>query len=273
MAKKTVRYLLIAFLWTWAFWIFASFLSASLNRPLVTNATIFALFSPTPDSGAFAPQLIFALGVFGPLIGYQLVATKQKGTFIGHLQSKSSLLAFLIPVAITVPGFLLSAFLIHSEGSALTFGQVVITVGLYFLSNLLTSGTEEFGWRGFLYPTLRQTNDTFWNIAWKGGFIWAVWHYPLMIFLYWGLGIAVALPTLIGFTAGIVAMAYLSNYVYEQTQSIALLMGMHALNNTLNFTLLLLYPNTPFTFVSSLASWGLVIYLEKKHPIASCASA
>lgn len=266
MAKKTVRYILIAFLWTWTFWIFAYFLSASLNQPLVTNATFFALFNPSPESGAFAPQLIFALGVFGPLIGYLLIAKKQKGTFIGQLKSKYALLAFIIPVVITVPGMLLSAILIPGKGTALPFLQVVISIGLYFVSNLLTSGTEEFGWRGFLYPIMRETTDSFWNIAWKSGLIWAVWHYPLMIILYWGLGIAVALPTLIGFTAGIVAMAYLSNFVYEHTHSIGLLMLMHALSNTCNFALMLFYPNTPFTFLSSLASWGIVIYLEKKHP-------
>lgn len=268
MTKKTVRYILISFAWTWAFWIFAFFLAKSRNYTLLTSVTLFDLFRPFADAGAVAPQVIFALGVFGPLLGYLLVAQKQKGTFFGQTQSKFTLLAFVFPVVITVPGVLLSAALLRGEATVLTFAEATITIGLYFLSNLLTSGTEEFGWRGFLYPHMREKKESFWNTAWKSGLIWAVWHYPLMLMLYWGMGVAVALPTLIGFTAGIVAMAYLSNFVYEHTHSIGLLMLMHALNNTGSFALMLYFPNTPFTFISSLVTWGIVIYLDKKYPIA-----
>ena len=267
MTKKTVRYILISFTWTWAFWISAFILAKSRNYTLLTGETLFDLFRPYADPGAIAPQVIFALGVFGPLLGYLLVAQKQKNAFLGQIKSKFALLAFIIPAVTTLPAVLLSAFFLQVKVTDRTLAGTIITIGLYFLSNLLTSGTEEFGWRGFLYPHMREKKESFGNTAWKSGLIWAVWHYPLMLMLYWGMGVAVALPTLLGFTAGIVAMAYLSNYVYEHTHSIGLLMLMHAFNNTGTFILMLLYPNTPFTFLSSLVSWGLVIYLEKKHPI------
>lgn len=269
MAKKTVRYILISFIWTWAFWIFAFILANSRNYTLVTGETLFDLFRPYADPGAVTPQIIFALGVFGPLLGYLFMAQKQKNTLWGQRKSKFALFAFIIPVVTILPSVLLSAFLLQKEVTKRTLAGTTITIGLYFLSNLLTSGTEEFGWRGFLYPHMREKKESFWNTAWKSGLIWAVWHYPLMMWLYWGMGVAVALPTLLGFTAGIVAMAYLSNFVYEHTHSIGLLMLMHALNNTGNYILMLLYPNTPFTFLSSLVSWGLVIYLDKKFPIAA----
>ena len=269
MTKKTVRYILISFTWTWVLWIFAYFLAKSSNDTLLTGITLFDLFRPYDHASAAVAQVVFALGVYGPLLGYLLVAKKPKNTFWGQRTSKFALLAILVPAVTTLPGVLASALMLQAKAAQHTFAGTLLAVGLYFVSNLLTSGTEEFGWRGFLYPHMREKKEPFWNTAWKSGLIWAVWHYPLMLMLYGGMGIAVALPTLLGFTAGIVAMAYLSNFVYEHTRSIALLMLMHALNNTGSFILMLLYPNTPFTFVSSLVSWGLVIYLEKKFPVAA----
>ena len=40
---------------------------------------------------------------------------------------------------------------------------------------------------------------SFWDIAWKGGFIWALWHFPLLFILYLPAGVAVLIPSLIGF--------------------------------------------------------------------------
>lgn len=271
MAKKTLRYTLLSFAWTWGFWALAYIQSVRLGHALATGDTLFELFGMKRGAEMFLPQALFALAVFGPLLGYLLVAPKRRGAFLGQLTPRPVLLAFIIPVATALPGIIASALVSPGEGTGLSLGSVLASGGLYLLSNLVTSGTEEFGWRGFLYPHMRQTQQPFWNIAWKSGLLWAVWHYPLMLLLYGGMGVAVALPTLAGFTAGIVAMAYLSNYVYERTHSIGLLMLMHALNNTGGFILMLLYPKTPFTFLSSLVAWALVAYLEKKHPMRAAA--
>lgn len=97
----------------------------------------------------------------------------------------------------------------------------------------------------------------------EGGFIWALWHYPLLFILYVDAGLAVLVPSLIGFTASIVAMNYITNFIFERSGSILLVMVLHALNNTVSFTLISLYPETPFTIVSSLMAWAVVGYLEK----------
>lgn len=82
-------------------------------------------------------------------------------------------------------------------------------------------------------------------------------------FLRTDAGLAVLVPSLIGFTASIVAMNYITNFIFERSGSILLVMVLHALNNTVSFTLISLYPETPFTIVSSLMAWAVVGYLEK----------
>ena len=141
----------------------------------------------------------------------------------------------------------------------------MITILSYFASNLVTSGTEEFGWRGFLYPEMKANDMSFWDIAWKGGFVWALWHFPLLFILYMPFGYAVLIPSLAGFTASIVAMNYITNFLYEVMHNIWAEVLLHALNNTMSFVLILLFPGTPFTILSSLMAWAIVWWIEKKH--------
>jgi membrane protease YdiL (CAAX protease family) len=70
---------------------------------------------------------------------------------------------------------------------------------------------------------------------------------------------------LAGFTASIVAMAYISNYVYERTGSVALCMLLHALNNTASFAVALCFPLSPFVFLLGIASWIVVAVLDRTN--------
>jgi membrane protease YdiL (CAAX protease family) len=264
MNKKAVRYLAISYVWTWAFWLFAFFLSKSAGHALNTGTTLFDLFSKFSDSNAFLAQLIFALAVFGPLVGYLIVAPKKKGSFAGKIKAEFALLALIIPIASAIPSVLLALFSGLGEPNKTGFAALS-AIALYFVSNLLTSGTEEFGWRGFLYPNMKEKDSSFWHITLKSGLIWALWHYPLMIMMYWEQGPAVLLPSLAGFTAGIVAMTYIANFIYEKTSSIGLSMFLHALNNTMSFAVALLFPKSPFAFLSSIVAWAVVGLLDKKY--------
>jgi membrane protease YdiL (CAAX protease family) len=164
-----------------------------------------------------------------------------------------------------IPAIVLSLATSHFDPNAQLM-VIVTSILLYFISNLITSGTEEFGWRGVLYPELKSTGMSFWDIAWKGGIIWAVWHYPLMFIMYMPFGYAVFLPTLAGFTASIVAMNYITNFLYEKTQNIWAAVVLHALNNTMSFVLVIMFPETPFLIITSLMAWVIVGWLEKKYP-------
>jgi membrane protease YdiL (CAAX protease family) len=52
---------------------------------------------------------------------------------------------------------------------------------LFLLGGLLPALGEEIGWRGLLVPHLAKLTS-FTNVALISGAIWAVWHYPLILF-------------------------------------------------------------------------------------------
>jgi membrane protease YdiL (CAAX protease family) len=56
---------------------------------------------------------------------------------------------------------------------------VAATVG--FLAAVAFGFGEELGWRGFLVPELAKITN-FTNVALISGAIWAVWHWPLILF-------------------------------------------------------------------------------------------
>jgi membrane protease YdiL (CAAX protease family) len=258
MKRRLAKYLAVSFLWTWGLWLAAYAASARGGYPLYTDATLFDLFGGSLAKADLFTQVLFALGVYGPLIGFLIAAPKRTGTFLGRVRPGQAIYLF-IPLAMALSGAVISAIFGFFDGARASLAAVA----LYFLSNLITSGTEEFGWRGFLYPALREGGQSLWNASWKGGLIWAAWHYPLMFILYVGSGPAAFLSSLAGFTASIVAMAYLTNYVYERTGSIALCMLIHALNNTFNFAVALCFPLSPLGFLPGIAAWGVVAVLDK----------
>lgn len=266
MKKNIGIYLGISFGWTWACWIGAFVISLLRDSPLSLNSTVFETLQNLGKTNGWI-QVLFAVAVYGPLLGYVFSRSHQGKFFQGKLPRLSIILALCLPIIIMLPGVVLSLITQVEMSNTKTIGATILVILVYFISNVLTSGTEEFGWRGALYTYLREKEADFWSASWKGGIIWAVWHYPMMIILYWGQSAFVVLPSLIGFTAGIVAMNYISNYIFEKSQSIPLLAVMHGLNNTAGFVLLLLFPLSPFMILSHLMAWAVVIYLDKKHKL------
>lgn len=264
MKRNVWLYLLVSFGWTWACWIGGALLIQLNGYALDTDVTLFEVVGALGKEQPAFPQLLFALGVFGPILG-SLIAGKPFKDFFSLKGRSFATYAFLIPLVIVIPTLIMSFLFSKVAEGKMAFDSAASAIGLYFLSNLLTSGTEEFGWRGFLYPYLRKREKSFWEATWKGGIIWAVWHYPLLILMYAGQGMVVLLPSLAGFTAGIVAMNYLTNFVFEKTESIPTVVAMHALNNTASYAVLLFFPGTPFLILVHLTAWAMVGYVEKKH--------
>ena len=251
MNRQAKIYLGTAFIWTWSCWIGAYL----FDRGIDIGAGIFSIDGSTPLA-----QIIFMIGVFGPLLGFVVASHDWKLLVPKSLELRMLLLVLVVPLLVALPGLVLSLVTLKMAS-----GFTVSAVIIYFFSNLVTSGTEEIGWRGFLYNYLKGVEKNFWDISWKGGLIWAVWHYPLMVIMYLPHGPFVLIPSLIGFTAGIVAMNYISNYLYEKSGSIHLMMVFHALNNTFGFLVLLLYPTNPYVILTHLTAWIVVAILDKKE--------
>lgn len=264
MDKKTKLYLFIAFAWTWCGWIMSYWISHLQGGTLSMDGTIFTLWTESWGSQSFLPQFVFALSVYGPLIGFLVVGDLARLRFNAEGSRRLGYYILLVPLVSATPTIIMSLASSYFQPSQSAF-SLIAGICLYFVSNLMTSGTEEFGWRGQLYPDMKRQGLSFWDIAWKGGLIWAAWHLPLMMILYMPLGLAVLVPSLVGFTASIVAMNYITNFIYEGTQNIWFVAVLHALNNTVNFMLVLLFPGTPFTILTSLMAWAIVWWIEKKH--------
>lgn len=264
---RTKLYLAIAFSVTWLGWIGAYFISILTDNTLKMDGTVFDVFINFEPTSAFFIQLIFALAVYGPLAGF-LAVKGQKMLFKRDSATPNYWhYVLLVPTVSVLPVFLLSLISGQLTDSGESLVAILLSLAIYFLSNLVTSGTEEFGWRGYLYPILKAKNKTFWDASWKGGLIWALWHYPLLVIMYLPNGIAVLLPSLVGFTASIVAMSYISNFIYEKSKSIWTVVVLHALNNTGSFLIILLFPGSYFSFITSVMSWVIVAYIEKVHKI------
>ena len=89
---------------------------------------------------------------------------------------------------------------------------------------------EELGWRGFLFPRLQQRFG-FHGACLISGSIWAVWHYPEILWTDFNAGTN-AVFALACFTVMVVALAYIMGYLRVRSGSIWPCVLLHATHNT-----------------------------------------
>lgn len=111
-------------------------------------------------------------------------------------------------------------------------------ISLYFFFNatinvirdFATVLGEEIGWRGFLVPELAKRHS-FAATAILSGFIWALWHYPIMLFAdYHGATPVWYYMTL--FTLGLPLISFVWTWMRLKTGSIWPGVVLHAAHNT-----------------------------------------
>jgi membrane protease YdiL (CAAX protease family) len=233
-----------------------------LNTSLPTLRLILNIYEKIPNVYI---DIIFALGVFGPLVGFLFVNKKktEKKKFEVKKFSKWLLIGIAIPLLMNIVPLVLTWNKSQIELSYFTSEYVLFSIITYFLFNLLTSGTEEFGWRGFLFNDFAKSEKSFWDISWKTGLIWAIWHYPLMFYMYREIEILQILSIMFGFTMSIIGMAYISNWLYFKSESKIILMIFHALNNTWPYLFLIAFGADPFQLLSIGLIWAVVFGIEK----------
>jgi membrane protease YdiL (CAAX protease family) len=107
------------------------------------------------------------------------------------------------------------------------FPLVAGIVGL--LPSCLTALGEEIGWRGLLVPELAKTM-TFAQTAFISGAIWAVWHYPLILFSDY----RSSTPrwyAVVGFTIMVVGISFAYAWLRLKSGSLWTAMFLHASHN------------------------------------------
>jgi membrane protease YdiL (CAAX protease family) len=99
---------------------------------------------------------------------------------------------------------------------------------------------EEIGWRGYLVPQLVATTSKL-NTAWISRIVWAVWHYPAILFTGYNNGLPIPYA-ITCFTIMVIGFAFIMTWFRLRSGSIWPCVILHASHN--NFIALFFTPVT-----------------------------
>jgi membrane protease YdiL (CAAX protease family) len=147
------------------------------------------------------------------------------------------------------------------------------TATIAVIKDLATVLGEEIGWRGFLVPELAK-KYSFARTALISGAVWALWHYPLLLFgsYHPPTPIWFYLPT---FTVTVITINFLWTWMRLKSGSIWPCVVLHAAHNTFIqrfFDPLTIagrstwYVTGEFGSALMLVSMGIAVYLWKRSP-------
>jgi len=270
--RRLRAFVLIAYAWTWLLWLPALWRSAATGIPL-----------PTIDQGLgawralagadLALAVLFQLAVYGPAVA-ALVVLLRSGDRAALTSWASSLVRLRVPVgwyAFVVLWPAALAVAVVALGAATGGGMPVwaaapalSTIFLLFLTQTLTSGLEEPGWRGFALPLL-QRSMTAERANWLLGFVWAAWHLPFMLYLYRDMPVWALPLTLAGFTMSIVAMGFVHAWVYNSTGSVALNVLLHGWANVTNAVAVSVMASPLVPLATAGVTWLFVAWLLRRY--------
>ena len=166
---KPVKFFVLAYLFTWIFWIPAIFLPENVAVTLmvlglIAPAVVSTLFVLLSKSNALKKDLM------NKLVGFYKV--KWGNVF----------LAVLVFAVIVVYSILLSVLFSQSlDQFAFTedFSFTGVGVGSALLTILLASIIEEVGWKGYCEDSIGNYMNWFWESMIFGA-LWSLWHLPLI---------------------------------------------------------------------------------------------
>ncbi|MCM1113518.1 MAG: CPBP family intramembrane metalloprotease [Muribaculum sp.] len=241
--KQFAMYMIAAFGLAWILEITASILSNNGNQTVFT--------------------ILLVITMFMPFLGVLIARIPLKGMgWVPHLKNKIRYVFFALwtPALLSILGGVLffaffpdafdSEFLtlygmLEEAGALEQFEAQGLTMPMYLLITTIQAVTvapflnmfaalgEEVGWRGAMYPYLKEAlGVTKGRVA--GGAIWGVWHWPVMILAGYEYGKDyIGAPVLgpIVFCICTVMMGILLDYVYEKTETIWLPSLMHGAIN------------------------------------------
>jgi membrane protease YdiL (CAAX protease family) len=285
-ARPHVVFLLIAYVFSWALWI-AGWIVADVtdagdllfNQDFVWRV---GFVHDVPTALLIATAVAFP-AVHGPMIGGIVASRMDPAIRKGSLRRRVTnvrvggreyALVLAILLGVTLPSLVITVATGTRSADAPSWGQLVAFLVAFFTLQLVTSGTEELGWRGYLTEKLLPGRG-FWDTGWLVGVVWAGWHLPVatMIFLQQGMEPVQIAGSLVGFSMGIVAMAILQAWFYERTRSVFLNIVIHAAFNTLPLTLVLLWEGSPAAVLTNLLLWAVVIYVQDRSQRSARATA
>lgn len=269
--RRLLTYTLIAYALTWALWVPPLVYSVSSGWPMPSIGQGFGAWAEyTPLQLGMA--VCFQLAVYGPAVAalVVLVVSRDRGALVEWARSIVRLRVAPRWYAFVVLAPLVLAALVTAVGLAM--GGELNTAGLpaaaalaaLVVAQILTSGLEEPGWRGFALPLMQRTRSAE-NASWYLGLIWAGWHLPYMLYLYRGLPLWQLLLTLAGFTMGIIGIGFVHAWLHNSTESTAMNVILHGWANVMNAVVaaVVLSPVVPLATVG--VTWLFVAWLFRKY--------
>jgi len=274
MEKSKIRslylYVGLAYLITWVLWIAAfllgykdiSFLNI-LNWDFNNQSSVISF-------------LIFRLGVYGPIISSFVITYyyfKSEGLknlwkriIKWNVEIKWYLYMLLIPILINLAVVLIGIIIGIPFDSFFKSELPISIILIYFLYQIFTSGMEEPGWRGFLLEKLQKIYSAE-KSSWILGLVWAVWHYPYLLFLYSKLDLISIIFSIAGFTMAIIGQTFIITWFYNNTKSIFITILLHAWLNTSTTYILgnITIVNPVMGVIPALVTWGIVFILLKRY--------
>ena len=222
---------------------------------------IASIYSNKGNQMVFSVNMMIAM--FMPFLGVLIARIPLKGMgWVPHLKNKIRYVFFALwmPALLSIIGgvlffaffpdafdseFLTLRGILEEAGTLQQLEAQGLTMPMYLLISTIQAVTygpfinmfvalgEEVGWRGALYPYLKEKlGVTKGRVV--GGTIWGAWHWPVMIFAGYEYGKEyIGAPVLgpIVFCICTVMMGILFDYVYEKTETIWLPSLMHGATN------------------------------------------
>ena len=162
---------------------------AQIKRSIITFVVLaFALssigYTATIASGETTVLLLIAPGLAALLTRY-LFQRNLRGFAWQAPSLRAAASAYLLPFVVSGSMFIVAwvAFGYYTTDNTDTgvLQGLVVSTTVGFLAAAAFGFGEEVGWRGFLVPELAKITN-FTNVALISGAIWALWHWPLILF-------------------------------------------------------------------------------------------
>lgn len=137
--------------------------------------------------------------------------------------------AYAIPIIYSVVAYGLYWFLSSGSFTGKVPSNIILLVIVGTLTCALTALGEEIGWRGFLVPQMAKITS-FTKLGLITGVIWAVWHYPLILFANYNAGVPLwySLPM---FMVTVIGMSFILAWFRLRSGSVWPPVLLHASSN------------------------------------------
>lgn len=220
---------------------------------LVFSSIVWLLTLHATNAGRIAGR-VFGYGIMWCPALATLITCRLTGRRISDLawkwgESRIMLACYLIPMLYSLAAYLIIwisglggfynttfvAQVAHEFGweslpmGLLIFLFFVVNGVIGLIGSMSTALGEEIGWRGFLVPELSKRMG-YTGVSLTSGLIWAVWHYPLLIFGHYNNGTP-AWYGLLCFTVMVVSISFVFTWYRLKSGSLWTGVMLHASHN------------------------------------------